>query len=74
MNRGSINSALILCIIIASVSFRMLFHLSVLSLGDEYIDSETGVPYILEYDGYYHLRMTEDIALYGHPGDTLKDG
>ncbi len=66
--------AVIFCTIIVSIFFRLLFHYSVLSLGDEYLDSETGVPFILEYDCYYHLRMTRDIALYGHPGDTLKDG
>ncbi len=64
----------IVCIMVLSVSFRLLFHRHVLSLGDDYIDSESGVPYFVDMDCYYQLRMTRDIALYGHPGDMLKDG
>ena len=71
---GLIISVIILFIILISVFFRLLFHYSVISLGDEYIDRETGVPYLLDGDCYYHLRMTRDIALYGHMGETLKDG
>lgn len=69
--------AIILCIVgimILSVFSRLLFHNQNLTLGDNYIDSETGLPYFVDNDCYYHLRMTRDIALYGHPGDTMKDG
>ncbi len=65
--------AIILCIII-SIFFRLFFYHNMVTLGDGYIDSETGLPYLLEMDCYYHLRMTKDIASYGHPGDTLQDG
>ncbi len=43
-------------------------------MGEGFMDSETGLPYLSEMDCYYHLRMTRDITLYGHPGDTVKDG
>ena len=69
--------AVMLCIVgvmILSVFSRLLFHNQVMSLGDDFIDSETGLPYYADSDCYYHLRMTRDIALYGHPGDTMKDG
>ena len=64
----------IVCVMLLSIFSRLLFHNQVLSLGDDFIDSETGLPYLQDNDCYYHLRMTRDIALYGHPGDTIKDG
>ena len=67
-------SAVILFLMIVSVFPRVLFHCEDMSLGDYYLDSETGQPYYVEMDSYYHVRMTRDIALYGHPGDTMKDG
>ncbi len=67
-------TAVILFLMIVSVFPRVLFFCEDMSLGDDYLDSETGLPYYSEMDGYYHLRMTKDIALYGHPGDTMKDG
>ncbi len=66
--------AVILFIMIVSIFFRLLLTNSVFSLGDDFIDSGTGLPFLAEIDCYYHLRMTRDIALYGHPGDTLKYG
>lgn len=63
-----------ICIMLFSAGFRLLFHRYFLSLGDDFTDGETGLPYLAEMDCYYHLRMTRDIALYGHPGDTFKDG
>jgi len=67
-------AAVILFLLIVSVFPRVLFHCEDMSLGDDFLDSETGLPYFVEMDSYYHLRMTRDIALYGHPGDTMKDG
>ena len=69
--------AVILCILfimLSSVFFRLLFHHQSMSLGDDYLDNETNLPYLNEMDCYYQLRMTKDIALYGHPGDTMKNG
>ena len=76
MNKKSIAViALILLIMGISCSFRILVHHSVnTKLGESYLDPETGVPYLTEMDSYYHLRMTKDIALYGHAGETVKDG
>ncbi|MBP5385072.1 MAG: hypothetical protein J6Y57_08895 [Lachnospiraceae bacterium] len=66
---------LILLIMAASFGFRCLVNHKVnTQLGEAYLDPETGVPYLTEMDSYYHLRMTKDIAAYGHAGDTVKDG
>ncbi len=67
-------TAVILLLLIVSLIPRVLFHCKDMSLGDDFLDSETGLPYFAEMDSYYHVRMTKDIALYGHPGDTMKDG
>ncbi len=64
----------IICIILLSVFARVLLYHGAQYGGDVFIDSETGLPYLEEIDCYYHLRMTRDIALHGHPGDTMKDG
>ncbi len=64
---------LMLLIIILSVLFRMRIHSAVAAIPD-YMDEETGVPYLTEMDSYYHLRMTENICELGHPGNSLKDG
>ena len=64
----------IICIMLLSVFPRLLFHHQVMSLGDGFIDSETDLPYYSDMDCYYQLRMTRDIAEYGHPGETVKDG
>ena len=66
--------AVILCLMLLSVFPRLSFHFPIASLGEGFLDSETGLPYFEDMDCYYHLRMTEDILLYGHPGDTVKDG
>ena len=65
---------IILCIIALSIFSRLLFHGPLMAYGEGFIDSETGLPYLLDMDSYYHVRMTNDIALYGHPGETLKEG
>ncbi|MCR5508412.1 MAG: hypothetical protein K6F34_06980 [Lachnospiraceae bacterium] len=68
-------TGLILLIMIMSFMFRYMVNRSVNErLGEDYLDPETGVPYLTEMDSYYHLRMTRDIELYGHAGDTVKDG
>ncbi|MCR5590369.1 MAG: dolichyl-diphosphooligosaccharide--protein glycosyltransferase subunit STT3 [Lachnospiraceae bacterium] len=76
---GKKNILLMILIVIiimgASVSFRLLVNRDVTTkLGESRIDPETGVPYLTEMDSYYHLRMTRDLAEYGHAGDTEKDG
>ena len=70
-------TALILIILIMSAAlfFRIMAARAVYtSLGDDYIDPETSVPYLTEMDSYYHLRMTKDIRDHSHPGNELKDG
>ena len=62
-------------IMVMSFGFRYMVNRSVnTQLGEAYTDPETGVPYLTEMDSYYHMRMTRDIEVYGHAGDTLRDG
>ncbi|MBQ6442135.1 MAG: hypothetical protein IJJ13_06050 [Lachnospiraceae bacterium] len=72
--RRWLKPVMILCIIALSICSRLIFHDPLMAYGEGFIDSETGLPYLLDMDGYYHVRMTNDIALYGHPGETLKVG
>ncbi len=66
---------LILMIMALSFAFRYAVnHRVTTQLGEVYMDPETRVPYLTEMDSYYHLRMTRDLATYGHAGDTVKDG
>jgi len=66
---------LIILIMSAALFFRMMAARAVYtSLGEDYIDPETDVPYLTEMDSYYHLRMTRDILDHSHPGNELKDG
>ncbi len=70
-------SAILLIVLIMSAAlfFRIMASRTVYtSLGEDYIDPETSVPYLTEMDSYYHLRMTRDIRDYSHPGNELKDG
>ncbi len=68
-------TVIILLIMAMSFGFRYMVNRKVVTnLGEDYIDEETGVPYLTEMDSYYHLRMTRDLELYGHAGDTIKDG
>ena len=70
-----IMAVLIILIMMMSFGFRYLVNREVNNrLGEAYIDPESGVPYLTEMDSYYHLRMTRDIEVYGHAGETLKDG
>ena len=72
--RRWLKPVMILCIMALSVFSRLPFHGPLMDYGEGFIDSETGLPYLLDMDGYYHVRMTNDIALYGHPGETVKEG
>ncbi len=66
---------LILLIMGISVAFRLAAGTAVVrTLGEAAVDPGTGLPYLTEMDSYYHLRMTEDLRQYGHPGEALKDG
>ncbi len=66
---------LIILIMSAALFFRMMAARAVYTtLGEDYIDPETDVPYLTEMDSYYHLRMTRDIRDHSHPGNELKDG
>ena len=68
-------TVLIILIMLMSFGFRLLVNHRVnTELGEAYTDPETGVPYLTEMDSYYHLRMTRDIEVYGHAGETVKDG
>ena len=66
---------LIVIIILVSIFFRLVSYNDMSkNLGQNYVDPETGVPYLTEMDSYVHLRMTKDIMSYGHPGQLMKDG
>ena len=66
---------LIILIMSAALFFRLMAAKAVYTtLGEDYIDPETDVPYLTEMDSYYHLRMTRDIREHSHPGNELKDG
>jgi len=66
---------LIILIMSAALFFRIMSARAVYTtLGEDYIDPETDVPYLTEMDSYYHLRMTRDILDHSHPGNELKDG
>ena len=69
--KGIILVAVIFCLLLSILPRLFLFD-AILPLVDT--DSETALPYLEDFDCYYHQRMTRDIALYGHPGDTVKDG
>ena len=70
-----IMTVLVILIMGMSFGFRyMVNHKVVTQLGEAYIDPETEVPYLTEMDSYYHLRMTRDIEVYGHAGDTENNG
>ncbi len=71
----------IICVIIVIAVMALSVVLRIVSggaareyMGQAAIDSEEGLPYLTEMDSYYHLRMTEDIINYGHPGESVKDG
>ncbi len=65
---------IMLLIMLAAFGFRLLSHRQVIkTMGTEYTDPETGVPYLTEMDSYYHLRMTRDIMNHGVPGGQYKD-
>ncbi len=67
--------ALLILTAFISIFFRLQFYNNVKNLSDGYyMDAETGTPYLTEMDSYYHLRITREIAEYGHPGDTYRDG
>ncbi len=73
----NILTLMILILLIMGTSFLLRFmvnHKVVTKLGDDYMDPDTGAPYLTEMDSYYHLRMTKDLKTYGHAGDTVKDG
>lgn len=74
IGRALMISAVILCLMLLSVLPRLAFYREIASQSDVLLDRETGLPYLEDMDCYYHLRMTRDLALYGHPGDTVKDG
>ncbi len=79
MNKAGVKKRIpvvaVLLIILLGIFLRIMAGNTVISrLGDDYIDQETGVPYLTEMDSYYHLRMTRDIQNFGHAGETLKDG
>ena len=75
INPVALSVILILLIMMVSVFFRVMTARTVYRvLGENYIDSETGVPYLTEMDSYYHLRMTRDLMDYGHAGEELKEG
>ncbi len=63
---------LIVIIMELSVFFRIMAGKAVEALRGEYFfDPEQDLPYLTEMDSYYHLRMTEDIIDYGHPGEAV---
>ena len=75
LNPAVTAAALIILIMLVSLALRILAGKTVSSrLGEDYMDPETGVPYLTEMDSYYHLRMTRDIMNYSHAGEELKDG
>ncbi len=72
VNKNMINMVLMIVIMGLSIFFRMLALRAVdTERGELFYDREEGLPYLTEMDSYYHLRMTEDIINYGHPGESV---
>ncbi len=76
-NKRHIITTVILIILIMAIgfTFRFLVNRKVIEqMGEGFLDPQTNVPYLTEMDSYYYQRMTRDIELNGHPGDTVIGG
>ena len=74
IKRTAAAALLMILVMAAAFGFRLFSHRQVVrTMGQEYMDPETGLPFLTEMDSYYHLRMTRDIMDRGVPGGEYKD-